>query len=92
MDFMMGGLIQSSMKDNGGFIDSNDLKQYSSKFRDPIGVNYRGYSVYTQGPPSGGGITFLTALNVLSYYNLGKYRKDSSLTYHLLYQKAELNY
>ena len=76
--------IQSSMKDNGGFIDSNDLNQYSSKFRDPIGVNYRGYSVYTQGPPSGGGITFLTALNVLSYYNLGKYRKDSSLTYHLL--------
>ena len=76
--------IQASMKDNGGFIDSNDLKQYSSKFRDPIGVNYRGYSVYTQGPPSGGGITFLTALNILSYYNLGKYRKDSSLTYHLL--------
>ncbi len=76
--------IQSAMKDNDGFIDSNDLKQYNSKFRDPIGVNYRGYSVYTQGPPSGGGITFLTALNVLSYYNLGKYRKDSSLTYHLL--------
>jgi gamma-glutamyltranspeptidase/glutathione hydrolase len=76
--------IQSSMEDNGGFIDSNDLKQYTSKFRDPVGVNYRGYSVYTQGPPSGGGITFLTALNILSYYNLEKYRKDSSLTYHLL--------
>ena len=76
--------IQSSMEDNDGFIDNNDLMQYSSKFRDPIGVNYRGYSVYTQGPPSGGGITFLTALNILSYYNLRKYRKDSSLTYHLL--------
>ena len=76
--------IQSSMAENGGFIDANDLNKYISKFRDPIGVNYRGYSVYTQGPPSGGGITFLTALNVLSYYNLGKYRKDSSLTYHLL--------
>ena len=76
--------IQSSMEDNDGFIDNNDLMQYSSKFRDPIGVNYRGYSVYSQGPPSGGGITFLTALNVLNYYNLKKYRKDSSLTYHLL--------
>ena len=76
--------IQSSMKNNEGFIDSNDLEQYSSHFRDPIGVNYRGYSVYTQGPPSGGGITFLTALNILSYYNLKKYKKDSSLTYHLL--------
>ncbi len=76
--------IHSSMEDNNGFIDKNDLKEYSSKFRDPIGVNYRGYSVYTQGPPSGGGITFLTALNILEYYNLKKYKKDSSLTYHLL--------
>ena len=76
--------IYSSMNKNGGFIDKNDLKQYSSKFRDPIGVNYRGYTVYTQGPPSGGGITFLTALNILNFYNLEKYKKDSSLTYHLL--------
>ena len=76
--------IESSMNDNEGFIDKNDLMQYTSKFRDPIGVNYRGYSVYTQGPPSGGGVAFLTALNVLSYFNLKKYRKDSSLTYHLL--------
>ena len=30
-----------------------------------------------------GGITFLTALNILNYFNLKKYRKDSSLTYHL---------
>ena len=76
--------IYSSMNKNGGFIDKNDLKQYSSKFRDPIGVNYRGYTIYTQGPPSGGGITFLTALNILNFYNLEKYKKDSSLTYHLL--------
>ena len=76
--------IYSSMNKNGGFIDKNDLKQYSSKFRDPIGVNYREYTIYTQGPPSGGGITFLTALNILNFYNLEKYKKDSSLTYHLL--------
>ena len=76
--------IYSSMNKNGGFIDKNDLKQYSSKFRDPIGINYRGYSIYTQGPPSGGGITFLTALNILNFYNLERYKKDSSLTYHLL--------
>tara|TARA_B100000989_G_scaffold284157_1_gene250697 strand:- start:323 stop:2050 length:1728 start_codon:yes stop_codon:yes gene_type:complete len=76
--------IHSSMQDNEGFIDKNDLKQYFSKFRDPIGIDYRGYSVYTQGPPSGGGITFLTALNILNYFNLKKYKKDSSITYHLL--------
>ena len=72
------------MEKNRGFIDINDLEQYSSKFRDPIGINYRGHSIYTQGPPSGGGITLLTALNILELYNLYKYRKDSSVTYHLL--------
>ena len=76
--------IKASMEKNRGFIDINDLEQYSSKFRDPIGINYRGNSVYTQGPPSGGGITLLTALNILELYNLYKYRKDSSVTYHLL--------
>lgn len=76
--------IKESMEKNRGFIDINDLEQYSSKFRDPIGINYRGNSVYTQGPPSGGGITLLTALNILEFYNLYKYRKDSSVTYHLL--------
>ena len=76
--------IKESMEKNRGFIDINDLEQYSSKFRDPIGINYRGNSVYTQGPPSGGGITLLTALNILELYNLYKYRKDSSVTYHLL--------
>ena len=76
--------IKASMEKNRGFIDINDLEQYSSKFRDPIGINYRGHSIYTQGPPSGGGITLLTALNILELYNLYKYRKDSSVTYHLL--------
>ena len=76
--------ISSSMQENAAFIDKNDLKRYSSKFRDPIGLNYRGYSVYTQGPPSGGGITLLTALNILNFYNLEKYKKDSYQTYHLL--------
>ena len=56
-----------------------------STFRDPIGTNYRGYKVFTQGPPSGGGITFITALNILQFFNLEKYGpKDSSATYHLL--------
>ena len=76
--------IKASMEKNSGFIDINDLEQYSSKFRDPIGINYRGHSVYTQGPPSGGGIALLTALNILELYNLYKYTKDSSVTYHLL--------
>ena len=52
--------------------------------RDPIGTNYRGYKVFTQAPPSGGGITFITALNILQFFNLEKYGPNSAATYHLL--------
>ena len=57
---------------------------YKSTFRDPIGTNYRGYKVFTQAPPSGGGITFITALNILQFFNLEKYGPNSAATYHLL--------
>ena len=45
---------------------------------------YRGNLVFTAGPPSGGGITLLTALNILSYFGLGELQSDSTITYHLL--------
>ena len=73
-----------AMESNGGFITSGDLKDYKSRFNIPIGINYRGRKVYTHGPPSGGGIVLLTALNVLENFNLKKYQSNSAATYHLL--------
>jgi len=73
-----------AIESNGGFITSNDLKDYKARFNIPIGINYRGRKVYTHGPPSGGGIVLLTALNVLENFNLKKYRSNSAATYHLL--------
>ena len=35
-------------------------------------------------PPSGGGITLLTALNILDNYSLSKLKSNSAYTYHLL--------
>ena len=80
--------FSSAMKTNKGFIDKNDLLNYKSTFRDPIGTNYRGYKVFTQAPPSGGGITFITALNILQFFNLEKYGPNSAPTYHLLAEEA----
>ena len=61
-----------------------DFESYEAKFSSPIAASYRGNLVFTAGPPSGGGITLLTALNVLSYFDLSKFMSDSALTYHLL--------
>ena len=76
--------IVLAMKQNGGMFSFKDLEEYKAKFSDPIVASYRGNYVFTAGPPSGGGITLLTALNVLSYFDLKKFNSDSALTYHLL--------
>ena len=72
-----------AMNANGGLFTLEDFKNYEVEISEPIVASYRGNLVFTAGPPSGGGITLLTALNVLSFYDLNKYNSDSAITYHL---------
>ena len=58
-------------------ISKEDLESYKPYIRSPIVANYRGNKVFTAGPPSGGGITLLTALNILSYFDLSKFKSFS---------------
>ncbi|MEC8217761.1 MAG: gamma-glutamyltransferase [Pseudomonadota bacterium] len=76
--------IVSAMEKNNGLITHEDLKNYKSFFRMPIAINYKGYKVYTAAPPSGGGITLLTALGILNNIDIKKYKNDSTKTYHFL--------
>ena len=75
--------IVKSMNENGGLFTLEDLKNYKPQISDPIVASYRGNLVFTAGPPSGGGITLLTALNILSAFDLKKFNSDSAITYHL---------
>ena len=61
--------IASAMKQNNGFITSNDLKKYEAKVSKPISTKYRDKIIFTHGPPSGGGIALLSALNVIENYD-----------------------
>jgi len=71
------------MKNNNGLLSLKDLSEYKAYIRKPISTEYRGNKVFTAGPPSGGGITLLTALNILSNFDLAKYESNSVMTYHL---------
>ena len=76
--------IVTAMEKNNGLITHEDLKNYKSFFRMPIAINYKGHKVYTAAPPSGGGITLLTALGILNNIDIKKYKNDSTKTYHFL--------
>src|SRR5213595_488794 len=61
-------LIVQEMKRGGGLITRQDLARYRAKWRDPIEIFYRGYTIYTMPPPSGGGVTLAEILNVMEGY------------------------
>ena len=85
--FYKGDIAKSmvmAMNENNGLFTMKDFESYKAQIREPIIGSYRDNLVFTSGPPSGGGITLLTALNILSYFDLAKFKSDSALTYHLL--------
>ena len=76
--------IVKAMNTNGGFFTLKDLESYRPYIRAPMATNYRNNKVFTAGPPSGGGITLLTSLNILNQFNLKNLKSNSLPTYHLL--------
>ena len=67
-DGSIAELIVQEMTRGGGLITRQDLARYRAKWRDPIEILYRGYTIYTMPPPSGGGVTLAEILNVMEGY------------------------
>lgn len=75
-------LIEQEMRAHGGLIDREDLKAYKVARREPVYGTYRGYEVIGMPPPSSGGISVITALNVLEAYDLKALGPGSAATLH----------
>src|SRR2546429_847885 len=67
-DGSIAHLIVREMARGGGLITRQDLAHYAAKWRDPVEIRYRGYTIYTMPPPSGGGVTLAEILNVMEGY------------------------
>lgn len=58
-------LIVKEMTSGGGIITKDDLMNYAPVERSPVTTNYKGYEVYSMGPPSSGGIALIQLLNMI---------------------------
>ncbi len=76
--------IEDQMILNGGLIRKSDLESYTVQLYAPIGTKYRDKRVYVMGPPSGGGIVILTALNILETFQLSHLEANTAQAYHLI--------
>lgn len=62
-------IIDSFMKEQGGFLSYDDLASHSSEWVEPVSSSYRGYDVWEL-PPNGQGIAALQILNILEQFDI----------------------
>src|SRR5881409_3664977 len=65
----IGDLIVAEMQRGHGLISKDDLKRYRPKWRPPVRITYRGYTIYSMPPASSGGVTMGEILNIMEGYD-----------------------
>ena len=93
--FYRGRLAQQLaglMQQRGGLITAADLAAYRAPWARPLKTSFRGYTVLTMPPPSGGGATLLQLLNVLGPFNLAQSGLNSAATIHTMVEAMNLAY
>jgi len=66
--------IEHISKENDGLIYKKNLKNYETHKRKPIKFSYKNYEMYTNPPPSCGGMLITFTMKLLEQMNLKKYR------------------
>lgn len=92
-EFYQGEIAHQLVKDcqeQGGYLTLEDLKFYRVIARKPLQINYRGYELLTNPPPSSGGILIAFALKLLSAVNLEKLEFGSAGHLQILAQVMRL--
>ena len=84
--------IAAEMRSGDGNITASDLQQYHSVWRSPIKGEYRGYQVWSMGPPSSGGVLLVQMLNMLEAYDVKSMGWGSAEQVHLMVEAERRSY
>ena len=73
-----------------GLMTAGDLASYQAISRAPTDIQYRGYEIFSMGPPSSGGSTVGEALKILEGFDLGSLTRAQAL--YLMLEASKLAY
>ncbi len=79
-------LLAADMKEHGGPVTLDDLRDYKVIERKPLEGKYKGYGIVTSPPPSSGGVGILQMLGVLEGTD---YAKEGAGSAYALHYEAE---
>ncbi|WP_109482605.1 gamma-glutamyltransferase family protein [Paraburkholderia sp. C35] len=81
--------IAAFAREQGGAMTMDDLRNYQPEWVEPIGKNYRGYTVH-EIPPNGQGIAALIALGILEQFDVASLPLDGIESQHLQIEAMKL--
>ena len=81
--------IAAFAREGGAALTLDDLRNYRPEWVEPIGKDYRGYTVH-EIPPNGQGIAALIALGILEQFDMGSLALDSLESQHLQIEAMKL--
>ncbi|WP_394137834.1 gamma-glutamyltransferase [Cytobacillus oceanisediminis] len=82
--------IVANLKEEGGFMTLEDLKNYRLTVDEPIWGEYKGYKIASSAPPSAGGLTVIQILKILEKFDLSQYDAKSWEKYYLITEAMRL--
>lgn len=85
-------LIVAEMQAGGGLVTHEDLFNYRSLWRKAVHGTYRGYDIWSMGPPSSGGVLLIQMLNMLEAYDAGALGWGSAELIHLMLEAERRAY
>ena len=80
------------MKNEGGLISLEDLKNYRVAERRPVRGFYKGYEIVSMPPPSSGGVHLIQMLNILENTSLKEMGHNSAQSIHHLAEAMKYAY
>lgn len=76
--------IVNEMKRNDGLIGYRDLRNYESKWREPVEAEFNGYKLHIMPPPSSGSVAIAQILEMIDDYPLAEMGHNSADYVHLI--------
>lgn len=81
--------IDKFMTENGGYLRFADFANHRSDWVEPVGVDYKGYTLWEL-PPNGQGIAALQMLQILKNFDLAALGFNSPESIHLMVEAKKL--
>jgi len=84
--------IARAVREAGGVMTADDLKNYRPVVRTPVRGTYRGYEIVSMPPPSSGGVVLIEMLNILEGYDRSRLAAPNGERAHLLVEAMKNAY